>query len=249
MRIGVSQSLHVCQNITFDLYLTVSPSPRTDPSIFVGSVFGYRWSVEKFLMEGAVPQQKGRHQPLLNDFVGSDDFRASLKLIGWINETLDAAAASLGKKGTREAVIALLILHKSGRSLSGKKLIQEYRSWSASPHSSAVEEGLQTAQGKLIRARLVEVGSIGSTVVSKLKTEDIEEIIGKILEKGVASLNKIRLTEAGHERTKAIRSTIEGRIEEVRKDLNPNDRKAFDDLIGATLPYPPAKPARFEPKP
>ena len=172
---------------------------------------------------------------------GKEDLKASLKIVGWLNETLDAAAKRAGKQVSRDAALTLLILHKNDEAQSGKKLLQAYRSWRVSPKSMDVEESLRVALGHLIRIDLVTVGGVGDVAFSKLEPRDLQRIIGKLLEKGLQPIKKIRLTDQASTRIDMMRETIDQRLESVRHVLSARNRKVFDQLIKSSLPYPPAK--------
>jgi hypothetical protein len=165
------------------------------------------------------------------------DVRASLQMVGWVNSTLDVAAGCLGKKGTREAALALLILHQNRNGISGKKLIQMYRAWSATARAP-IEDSLRIAHGRLIREGLLEVGAIGRTDVSKLKHASLQKAVGRLLEKGLLPVKQIRLTDLGLERTKMMRRKIDDRLNSIRAELNPRDQVIFNKLIEDILPYP-----------
>lgn len=166
-----------------------------------------------------------------------DDLRASFKVIGWLNDTLDAAAKLLGKQAGRDAVMALLILHKNPKARNGKKFLHLYRTWRAARGSEEIEESLRVALGQLLRAGLVTVGEIGGVAVSELEPDDLQVAIGKLLE-GLQGLRKIQLTNEGRKRIKLMRQTISQRLRGVRKDLTTDERRVFDKLIKRNLPNP-----------
>jgi hypothetical protein len=169
------------------------------------------------------------------------DLKASLRVISWLNETLDAAAKAAGKQINRDAALALLILHKNGDIDKGKKFLQIYRSWRVSPKSVAAEETLRVALGQLMLEGLVTVGRVNVTATGALKNSDVQMLIGDLLCSGLNSLRKLRLTPKAVEKVKAMRQTIDSRLDATRKSLTPGDRKLFDKVVQQSLPDPPAK--------
>lgn len=192
-----------------------------------------------------VPQERRRPRQSLNIGAGKQDFRASLKILGWLNDTLDTAAECVGRWASRDAALALLILHREAKAKNGKKLLQLYETWSGAGNSKAAESSLQLALGQLLRAGLVTVGEIGGAEVSTLNGKGLQGAIGKLLEKGLRSLRKVRLTKQGQRRIGLVRRKIGRRLEGLRKDLTPPEREVFDRLIKKSLPYPASSPGGF----
>ena len=194
-----------------------------------------------------VPQQRRRPRQTLNIRAGKQDFRASLKILGWLNDTLDAAAECVGRWASRDAALGLLIIHREAKAKNGKKLLQLYETWSGAGNSRAAESSLQLALGQLLRAGLVTVGEIGGVEISTLrgKGKGLQVAIGKLLEKGLRSLRKVRLTKQGQRRIGLVRRKIGRRLEGLRKDLTPPEREVFDRLIKKSLPYPASSPGGF----
>jgi hypothetical protein len=188
-----------------------------------------------------VKQSSGTNQ-LFADETRKNDLKASLKMLGWLNDTLDVAATSAGKHVSRNAVLALLILHKNREAQRGRTFLQLYRAWRVAAKSTAVEESLRIALGQLILAGLVTVGKVGDIATSKFQERDLQRLIGTLLQSGLQPLRRVQLTDEAIERVDKIRETIDQRIEELRKDVTLHDRKIFDRMIKESLPYPPTKP-------
>lgn len=68
----------------------------------------------------ADPKQVSGPIELPSNDARKNDLKASLKIIGWLNDTLDIAAKSAGKHVSRDAVLALLILHKNREAEKGR---------------------------------------------------------------------------------------------------------------------------------
>jgi hypothetical protein len=155
------------------------------------------------------PKQSSRTE------TGKDDLRASLKVIGWLNGTLDAVAKSVGRQASRDAALALMILHRSHKAKSGKKAVngkkflQSFRAWRSSPNSQMIEESWGVALAQLILGNLVTV--------------------------------RIQLTGNGIDRIEEMRETINRRLKTVRRDLSNHERQIFNTLIEESLPLPPPK--------
>jgi len=192
-----------------------------------------------------VPPEKRYSRQSSAGGAGKEDLRASLKIIGWLNETLDAAAKCVGRGASRDAALALLILHREGKAKNGKKLLQLYEIWSGAGSSKAAEPPLQLALGQLLHAGLVTVGEIGGVEVSKLRRKSLQGAIGKLLQGGLRSLRKVHLTKQGLRRIGLIRRKVGRRLEDLRKDLTPPERAVFDRLIKKSLPYPALSPSDF----
>jgi hypothetical protein len=174
----------------------------------------------------------------IQDNVLAQDVRASLRVFGWVNAILDAAARRIGKDATHEAVMVLLILDRNGK-LNSRELIQAYRSWSVALTSTTIGDTVRLAEGQLLRAGLITVGSVGETKASKLKDLDVQTLIGTVLEAGVQGIDQIRLTGKGQRIARRMHQTIDERFDEVRDTLGKRDKKLFKKLFEKSLPVPP----------
>jgi hypothetical protein len=159
-----------------------------------------------------------------------------------VNSTLDAAATAITGAETRSAAITLLILHKEDGALSGKKLVQLYRTWTASWSSPEVEETLRVVLGGLLLSGLIEIGGVGNATLSKLKGDNLQQVIGQVLSLGMQPVKQIRLTKAGVVCVRLMRRTINDKIREIRRSLAGPDKELFDRMIEA-LPYPTEPPS------
>jgi hypothetical protein len=166
------------------------------------------------------------------------DLSASLRFIGWLNETLDGAAEVLGKKCKHEMVLMMLILHENQKGLSGRRLVRQYADWKAEPRGLDSEHEVRQLLAHALLARLVEIGSVAETPVDTIGNSDLQTAFGRILDQGLMSFKNIRLTLEGKSRTKKIRSMIDDRLEEIRRELPRSRRKTFDKIIEKKLPYP-----------
>lgn len=192
-----------------------------------------------------MPQQRRHLKQSLRVGEAGEDLRASLKIIGWLNDTLDAAAKCIGGRASRDAALVLLILHKNRKAKTGKKLLQLYLAWRGARRSIETEEPLRVGLGQLLGAGLVTAGEVDGIAVSKLKQDDIQGTIGVLLEKGLHPLRKIQLTSEAPKCVDLMRQTINQRQEAVLEGLTPHDRRVFEKLIEDSLPSPPPRPPRF----
>lgn len=152
-----------------------------------------------------MPQQKRHPKQPSSTVAGRADLIASFKMIGWVNESLDAAAKHLGKQASRDAALTLLILYRNHKAKSGKKLLQSYRAWRGAHRSKAIDEALQVALGQLLRAGLVTVGKIRLTSEGQKRIELMRRVIDQ-------RLGKLRKSLAPGERRvfdKLIKESLE----------------------------------------
>lgn len=130
-----------------------------------------------------MPKKKRHPKQSSSTVAGRADLIASLKIIRWLNATLDAAAKSVGKQAGRDAALTLLILDRNFKAKSGKKLLQSYRTWRGAHRSKAIDESLQVALGQLLRAGLVTVGKIRLTNKGHKRIEMMRRVIDQRLGK------------------------------------------------------------------
>lgn len=162
-----------------------------------------------------MPPKTGLPQPNNDQVV--EDLRALFAVLAVINETLDAAALSLGADATREMALILLILRKNSKGVSEKRLVELYATWNVEVTSQELRDTVHETLVEMLNGELVRARVIG---------------------RGEDPLDCIELSELGEKRTKSIRKIIDARIDEAKKYLKRNSRKQFEQLLKTGLPLP-----------